>query len=91
MKNLKRHIEKEKEMLDAVKVIMDEVEDERVKKILMMIYDDEVMHHPFMVAFLDVVLKRELISEQDVWDMLFRDLPTHDHVADPYVGRDYGP
>ncbi len=90
-KNLKLHIEKEKEMLDAVKVIMDEVEDERVKKILMMIQDDELMHHPFMVAFLDVVLKRELISEQDVWDMLFRDLPTHGHVADPYVGRDYGP
>jgi hypothetical protein len=37
------------------------------------------------------VLKRELISEQDVWDMLFRDLPTHGHVADPYVGKDYGP
>lgn len=90
-KNLKLHIEKEEEMLDAVKVIMDEVEDERVKKILMMIQDDEEMHHPFMVAFLDVVLKRELISEQDVWDMLFRDLPTHGHVADPYVGRDYGP
>jgi len=90
-KSLKLHIEKEKEMLDAVKVIMDEVDDERIKKILIKIYDDELMHHPFMQTFLDVVLKRELISEQDIWDMLFRDLPTHGHVADPYVGRDYGP
>lgn len=49
------------------------------------------MHHPFMMTFLGVMLKTELILEQDVWAMLFRDLPTHDHVADPYVGRDYGP
>ena len=90
-KSLKLYIEKEKEMLDAVKVLMDEVENERVKKILVKIYDDELMHHPFMQTFLDVVLKRELISEQDIWDMLFRDLPTHGHVADPYVGKDYGP
>lgn len=90
-KRLKLHIEKEKEMLDAVKGLMDEIDDERVKKILLKIYDDELMHHPFMQTFLDVVLKRELISEQDIWDMLFRDLPTHGHVADPYVGKDYGP
>jgi len=49
------------------------------------------MHHPFMMTFLGVMLKTELILEQDVWAMLFRDLPTHDHVADPYVGRDFGP
>ena len=90
-KRLKLHVEKEKEMLDAVKVLLDEVDDDRVKKILIKIYDDELMHHPFMQTFLDVVLKRELISEQDIWDMLFRDLPTHGHVADPYVGKDYGP
>lgn len=88
---LKLHIEKEQEMLDAVKELLDEVKDERIKKILMKIYDDELMHHPFMVNFLELVLKRETISEQDIWDMLFRDLPTHGHVADPYVGRDYGP
>jgi len=30
-------------------------------------------------------------SEEDIWDMLFRDLPTHGHVADPYAEREYGP
>ena len=88
---LKLHIQKEKEMLDAVSDLQKEVKDERIKKILAMIYDDEVRHHPFMTTFLDLVLKRETISEQDIWDQLFRDLPTHGHVADPYVGKDYGP
>jgi rubrerythrin len=90
-KKLKLHIEKETEMLEAVKQLIDEVQDERIKKILIKIYDDELMHHPFMTTFLELILKRETISEQDIWDMLFRDLPTHGHVADPYVGKLYGP
>ena len=88
---LKLHIDKEKEMLTAVTELMKEVKDERIKKILIKIYEDELMHHPFMPSFLELVLKRETITEQDIWDMLFRDLPTHGHVADPYVGKDYGP
>jgi hypothetical protein len=88
---LKLHIEKEKEMLEAVTQLIKEVQDDRIKKLLIMIQDDELMHHPFMVSFLETILKRETIDEQDIWDMLFRDLPTHGHVADPYVGKLYGP
>jgi hypothetical protein len=88
---LKLHIEKEKEMLEAVTGLLEEVEDDRIKKLLIKVYEDELMHHPFMANFLELVIKRETITEQDIWDMLFRDLPTHGHVADPYVGRDYGP
>jgi hypothetical protein len=90
-KKLETHIQKEKEMLEAVTLLLEEVEDDRIKKILIKIYEDELMHHPFMTSFLELILKRETITEQDIWDMLFRDLPTHGHVADPYVGKDYGP
>ena len=43
-KKLKLHIEKEKEMLNAVTGLMEEVKDERIKKILIKIYEDELMH-----------------------------------------------
>jgi len=76
-KHLRLHIEKEQEMIDAAKGLMDEVKDERVKKILTWIYEDELFHHPMLKVLLNVVLKRETISEEDVWDMVFRDLPTH--------------
>jgi hypothetical protein len=76
-KHLRLHIEMEQEMIDAAKGLMEEVEDQRVKKILTWIYEDELFHHPMMKVLLEVVLKREMISEEDVWDMLFRDLPTH--------------
>jgi hypothetical protein len=90
-KRLRLHIEKEQEMLDAAKQLMEEVKDERVQKLLIMIYEDELMHHPFMESFLETILKRETITEEDIWDMLFRDLPTHGHVADPYADSPYGP
>lgn len=90
-KKLRLHIEKEQEMLEAVKQLIDEVKDERVQKLLIMIYEDELMHHPFLESFLEAILKRETITEEDIWDMLFRDLPTHGHVADPYAEREYGP
>jgi len=84
-------IEKEQEMLEAAKQLIDKVKDERVQKPLIMIYEDELMHHPFLESFLEAILKREMITEEDIWDMLFRDLPTHGHVADPYDEREYGP
>lgn len=84
-KSLQRHIEMEQQMLDAVTTLMKEIEDERVQKILIKIYEDELMHHPFLESFLELVIKRETITEQDIWDMLFRDLPTHGHAPDPYA------
>jgi hypothetical protein len=89
-KSLRLHIEKEQEMIDAAKALMEEVKDVRIRKILAWIYEDELLHHPMMTVLLDVVLKRETITEQDVWDMVFRDLPTHGHAPDPYVGILYG-
>ncbi len=89
-KRLRLHVEKEQEMLDAAKQLLEEVEDERVQKLLIKIYEDELMHHPFMESFLETVLKRETITEEDIWNMLFRDLPTHGHVADPYADSEYG-
>ena len=49
------------------------------------------MHHPFLESLLAAILKREMIPEEDIRGMLFRGLPTHGHVADPYAEREYGP
>lgn len=74
-KQLKLHIEKEQEMLEASKELMEEVEDERVKKLLSWIYEDELFHHPMLKVLLDAVIKRGEVSEQELWKALFRDLP----------------
>lgn len=90
-KSLRLHIEKEQEMMDAATQLLEEVKDERVQKLIIKIYEDELMHHPFMESFLETILKRETITEEDIWNMIFRDLPTHGHAPDPYAEREFDP
>ena len=74
-KRLKAHIETEEKMLKKVKEMITKTDNEGVKKILTEIYADEVTHHPFMKNLMEMV-KKETITEEDVFNMLFRDLPT---------------
>jgi len=75
-KSLRKHIETEEKMLKRVKELMDKVENEGAKRLLSEVYSDEVSHHPFMKQLLKLVLKGEAITEEDVFNMVFRDLPT---------------
>jgi hypothetical protein len=47
------------------------------------------MYHPFLESFLETVLKRETIKEEDIYNLLFRDLPTYGHVVEPYADKDF--
>ena len=75
-KSIRSHIETEEKMLKKVKELIGKVENEGAKNILTQIYGDEVAHHPFMKQLLELVLKGKAITEEDVFNMLFRDLPT---------------
>lgn len=75
-KSLLKHIETEEKMLKKVKELISKVENEGAKNLLTEIYSDEVSHHPFMKKLLELILKGETITEEDVFNMVFRDLPT---------------
>jgi len=76
-KSLKNHIETEEVMIQKVKELALKVDDKGAKNLLTEIYSDEVRHHPFMKNLLELVLKGQTITEEDVYNMVFRDLPTH--------------
>jgi rubrerythrin len=76
-KSIKEHIETEKQMIKKVKELLTEIDNLGVKNMLNMIYRDELNHHLFMVNLLELVLKSELITEEDLYNLLFRDSPTH--------------
>jgi bacterioferritin (cytochrome b1) len=75
-KSLRKHIETEEKMLKGVKELITKVENKGAKRLLAEIYGDEVSHHPFMKQLLKLILKGETITEEDVFNMVFRDLPT---------------
>ena len=74
--SLRKHIETEEKMLKKVKELISKVENKGAKNLLIEIYSDEVSHHPFMKNLLELALKGETITEEDVFNMVFRDLPT---------------
>lgn len=74
-KRLKTHIETEENMMKKVKEMIGKTKTQGAKNILKEIYADEVTHHPFMKKLLELI-KMETITEEDVFNMLFRDLPT---------------
>ena len=83
--SLRRHVEVESRMMEEAKALMEGEEDDRVRRLLEEIYADEVRHHRFLSNLLEAVVKKDLIFESDVWDMIWRDVPTHGAPRDPYA------
>lgn len=82
---LKRHIRIEAKMIETTKALMDEEGDERVKFLLNEIYLDETRHHKFLSNLLEAVVKKDMIFDEEIWDQLWRDVPTHGAPRDPYA------
>ncbi len=82
---LKRHIEIETEMIEKAKALMEEEGDERVKFLLNEIYFDETRHHKFLSNLLEAVVKKDMIFDKEIWEQLWRDVPTHGAPQDPYA------
>jgi rubrerythrin len=87
--DLRDHVRVEKQMIRQVKEIKNELDDERVKALLEVIEADEEAHHPLMEKILEIVVKPEILEDEDVWKMMVGYLPRHGHVLDPYADLDY--
>lgn len=74
---IKKHIEVESRMVQEAKRLLEVEQDRRIKHLMMMIYEDEVRHHTLMKSLLEAVIRKEAILEEDVWDMVWRDVPGH--------------
>ena len=39
----------------------------------------------FLSNLLEAVVKKDMIFDEEIWDQLWRDVPTHGAPRDPYV------
>jgi rubrerythrin len=74
---IEKHIETESKMVQEVRQLLKAEKDSRVKQLLQEIYADEARHHALMKNLLDAVIKRETLFDEEVWAMLWKDVPTH--------------
>jgi hypothetical protein len=75
--SLKKHIEVEENMMQEVSNLYKDMDDDRVKLILSEIYADEQRHHRFMKNLHEAVVKRDTLSDKDIWNMIWRDVESH--------------
>ena len=79
IKSLQKHEVVEGNMIKIVDDILTKTKDDRIKMMLNHIKSDEVRHHLLINNITQMVVKREVILEKDVWNQLFRDVLTHGH------------
>jgi rubrerythrin len=72
-----KHIETEAQMIRIARETLEKVDDPRIKLILSAILNDEVEHHKVLVDIKDKLAKIEFVSEEDLWNSIWRDSPWH--------------
>jgi hypothetical protein len=83
--SLKKHIEVEVKMLEEVEKLLKDEKDDRVKLLLSEVYADEQRHHTFMKNLLEAVIKRGTISDEGIWNLVWRDVESHGAPPSPDV------
>jgi rubrerythrin len=76
-KSVEKHIEMEAEMVRLTEQWSEEANDPRLKLLLKAIHEDEIKHHKILVDIKDKLAKEETITEEDLWDAVWKDSPWH--------------
>ncbi|MEM2338300.1 MAG: hypothetical protein QXU46_00785 [Candidatus Bathyarchaeia archaeon] len=74
---VEKHIRVEAELIKKISDILPTVENEKVKLLLTAILADERRHHELLKAVLEIIVRGETITEEDWWDILWKNVPFH--------------
>jgi len=75
--DIERHIENEMRVIDRISKIIGRIEKERIVFLLKAILDDERRHHDLLRKILEIIVRAETITEDEWWEVMWRDVPTH--------------
>jgi rubrerythrin len=76
-KLVEKHIRMEEELIQKLDKVIPVVEDDKVKLLLNAILSDEKRHHELLKMVLEILVRGETITEEDWWDMLWKNVPFH--------------
>ncbi|MEM2977808.1 MAG: hypothetical protein QXM46_00780, partial [Candidatus Hadarchaeales archaeon] len=74
---LRKHLKWEEELLEKIDSVLPQVEDERVRMLLQAIREDERRHHLLLKKVMELLVRRETVTGEDVWDLLWKNVPFH--------------
>ena len=76
-KNIKAHIEMEAEAIKTITELIPEIEDPGSKQVLEYILEDEKRHHNLLTQLYKLIIEKETLTEEDLWDLTWKDVPWH--------------
>ena len=76
-KNIAKHIELEQQAIDTYKAFWKELDDEKEKVVVKAILNDEIRHHQLLKRLHEMIVEKEKLSEQDIWDWTWKDSLFH--------------
>jgi len=76
-KVVKWHIENENKVIKRVEDAVKRTENKRIRFLLQAIVADEKRHHQLLDAIMDIVVKGETITDDEWWEMLWKNVPFH--------------
>jgi len=74
---IEKHIRMEAELIKKIGKVLPTVENKKVKLLLSAILADEKRHHELLKMVLEILVKGETITEEDWWDLLWKNVPFH--------------
>jgi hypothetical protein len=76
-KLVEKHIQLEAELIQKIKNKLPTVQNTKVKLLLNAILEDEKRHHELLKQILEILIQGETITENDWWDVLWKNVPFH--------------
>jgi rubrerythrin len=76
-KVVKWHIENEDKVIKRLEDAVKRTENKRIRFLLQAIVADEKRHHQLLDAIMDIVVKGETITDDEWWEMLWKNVPFH--------------
>ena len=74
---VKEHIRIEAELIEGISEMIPGIENEKVGFLLNAILSDEKRHHELLKKVLEILVRGETITEEDWWDILWKNVPFH--------------
>ena len=75
--NLEEHIRLEQHAIDTYKELLYQLDEGKEKLIIKYVLTDEVRHHQLLTRLHKMIVERETLTEQDIWDLTWKDSISH--------------
>lgn len=75
--NIEKHIKLEQQAIDTYKAFWKELDDEKEKVVVKAILNDEIRHHQLLKRLHEMIVEKEALTEQDIWDWTWKDSLFH--------------